>query len=135
MKTLSLLALGLFSLSTQAAPAADPEQLRVEAVGLIAPFQQQLLGTVKQAMADGGPAQAVEACQSLAPSIAAQHSQAPWTVGRTALKLRNPDNAPDAWERRVLEQFAQRAAAGEPVQQLSHGEVVAGEYRYMQAIG
>lgn len=49
-------------------------------------------------MADGGPAQAVEACQSLAPSIAAQHSQAPWTVGRTALKLRNPDNAPDAWE-------------------------------------
>ena len=59
MKTLSLLALGLFSLSTQAAPAADPEQLRVEAVGLIAPFQQQLLGTVKQAMADGGPAQAV----------------------------------------------------------------------------
>lgn len=135
MKTLSLLALGLFSLSTQAAPAADPEQLRVEAVGLIAPFQQQLLGTVKQAMADGGPAQAVEACQSLAPSIAALHSQAPWTVGRTALKLRNPDNAPDAWERRVLEQFAQRAAAGEPVQQLSHGEVVAGEYRYMQAIG
>lgn len=135
MKTLSLLALGLFSLSTHAAPAVDPEQLRVEAVGLIAPFQQQLLGTVKQAMADGGPAQAVEACQSLAPSIAAQHSQAPWTVGRTALKLRNPDNAPDAWERRVLEQFAQRAAAGEPVQQLSHGEVVAGEYRYMQAIG
>ena len=35
----------------------------------------------------------------------------------------------------MLEQFAQRAAAGEPVQQLSHGEVVAGEYRYMQAIG
>jgi hypothetical protein len=135
MKSLSLFALGLFTLGAHAAPAVDSEQLRNEAASLIPPFQQQLLGTVKQAMTDGGPVQAVEACQSLAPSIAEQHSQAPWKVGRTALKLRNPDNAPDAWERSVLEQFAQRAAAGEPIQEIRHAEVVHGQYRYMQAIG
>jgi hypothetical protein len=35
----------------------------------------------------------------------------------------------------VLEQFAQRAEAGEPIQQIKHAEVVDGQYRYMQAIG
>ncbi|EWC41591.1 DUF3365 domain-containing protein [Pseudomonas stutzeri] len=135
MKSLSLLALGWFALQVHAAPDVDTRQLRNEAASLIPPFQQQLLGTVKQAMADGGPSKAVEACQLLAPGIAEQHSQAPWKVGRTALKLRNPDNAPDAWERAVLEGFAQRAAAGEPIEQLKHGAVVGNEYRYMQAIG
>lgn len=135
MKSLSLLTLGWFALQAHAAPDIDTEQLRGEAASLIPPFQQQLLGTVKQAMADGGPAEAVKACRLLAPEIASQHSQAPWKVGRTALKLRNPDNAPDTWERSVLEQFAKRSAAGEPIEQLKHGEIVAGEYRYMQAIG
>lgn len=135
MKSLSLLALGLLTLNLHAAPASDTDQLRNEAASLIPAFQQQLLATVKQAMADGGPSQAVEACQLLAPEIAQQHSQAPWKVGRTALKLRNPDNAPDTWEQSVLEQFAQRSAAGEPLAQLSRDEVIGDEYRYMQAIG
>ncbi len=135
MKSLSLLALGLLTLNLHAAPASDTDQLRNEAASLIPAFQQQLLATVKQAMAEGGLGQAVEACQLLAPEIALQHSQAPWQVGRTALKLRNPDNAPDAWELSVLEQFAQRSAAGEPLAQLKRDEVVDGEYRYMQAIG
>lgn len=123
-------------LATLAAPAiaADTRQLAAEGAALIPPFQQQLLDTVKAAMQDGGPAKAVEACQSLAPQIAARHSQAPWRVGRTALKVRNPANAPDVWERRVLEQFAARAAAGEPVAELRHAEVVDGEFRLMKAI-
>ncbi|MCQ4346839.1 DUF3365 domain-containing protein [Pseudomonas stutzeri] len=123
-------------LATLSAPAiaADPQQLAAEGAALIPPFQQQLLDTVKAAMQDGGPAKAVEACQLLAPQIAAQHSQAPWQLGRTALKVRNPDNAPDAWERQVLERFAARAAAGEPVMELRHAEVVDGEFRLMKAI-
>ncbi|SEJ72171.1 Protein of unknown function [Pseudomonas linyingensis] len=127
--TLSLLA-------TLSAPAlaADVQQLTAEGAALIPPFQQQLLDTVKAAMQEGGPVKAVEACQLLAPQITAQHSQAPWKVGRTALKLRNPNNAPDAWERQVLEQFAARAAAGEPVMELKHAEIVDGEFRLMKAI-
>ncbi|MCQ4323599.1 glutamate synthase [Stutzerimonas stutzeri] len=135
MKALSLIALATLACGVHAAPMPDTEQLRSEAASLIPAFQQQLLGTVKQAMADGGPSKAVEACQLLAPGIAEQHSKAPWQVGRTALKIRNPDNAPDAWERQVLEQFARRAAAGEPLETLAHGEIVGGEYRYMKAIG
>ncbi|TKD43891.1 DUF3365 domain-containing protein [Azotobacter chroococcum] len=113
---------------------AEPQGLEAEARALIPPFAQALQDTVRQALADGGPQNAVQACQSLAPTIAEQHSREPWRVGRTALKVRNPANRPDAWERQVLERFAAAAAAGQPVAGLSHGEVVDGEYRYMQAI-
>ncbi len=123
----------LATLGSQAV-AADTQQLVAEGAALIPPFQQQLLETVKTAMQSGGPAKAVEACQLLAPQITSQHSQAPWKVGRTALKLRNPANAPDAWERRVLEQFAARAAAGEPIAELKQAEIVDGEFRLMKAI-
>ena len=91
------------------AQAADLAQLRGEAEALIPPFQQQLLASVQTAVATGGPAQAVEACRQLAPGIAQQHSVAPWKVGRTALRLRNPDNRPDAWEQAVLEDFQRRS--------------------------
>ena len=97
------------------AQAADLAQLRGEAEALIPPFQQQLLASVQTAVATGGPAQAVEACRQLAPGIAQQHSVAPWKVGRTALRLRNPDNRPDAWEQAVLEDFQRRSQAGEAV--------------------
>ncbi|HAV87224.1 Tll0287-like domain-containing protein [Stutzerimonas balearica] len=135
MHKASLIALSLLSAHLYAATPATDDPLRQEAASLIPPFQQQLLATVKQAMASGGPTEAVKSCHLLAPVIASEHSREPWRVGRTALRLRNPDNAPDAWERKVLEQFEQRAAAGEPLEQLNHGEVIGNEYRYMQAIG
>lgn len=113
--------------------AGDP-QLDAEAKQLIAPFAQQLQATVKQAMQAGGPVAAIEACQLMAPQIASQHSKAPWQVGRTSLKVRNPDNAADDWERNVLTRFAEQVAAGKPLAELSYGEQVGREYRYMQAI-
>ncbi|MBU3055278.1 Tll0287-like domain-containing protein [Pseudomonas indica] len=115
--------------------AAEPwEEMAAEGAALIPPFQQQLLETVKAAMASGGPAKAVEACQLLAPGIASAHWRDGWAVGRTALKVRSPDNAPDAWERAVLERFAERAAAGEPLASMQQAEVVGGEVRLMKAI-
>ncbi|MDG1582266.1 DUF3365 domain-containing protein [Pseudomonas sp. GOM6] len=116
------------------AQATDLAQLRSEAEALIPPFQQQLLASVQTAVTAGGPTQAVEACRQLAPGIAQQHSVAPWTVGRTALRLRNPDNRPDAWEQAVLEDFQRRSQAGEAVARLNRAEVVGGEFRYMRAI-
>lgn len=123
-----------FALLASSAHADTLEALSAEARALVPPFQQHLLQTVKQAMQDGGPAHAVESCQLLAPQIASQHSQAPWQVGRTALKLRNPQNAADAWEREGLESFARRAAAGEPLAGMHQAAIIDGEFRYLQAI-
>ena len=116
------------------AQAEDLQALSAEGLALIPPFQKQLLETVKSALQAGGPLKAVEVCQLQAPQIASAHSRAPWQVGRTSLQVRNPANTADAWERQVLLQFAQRAAAGEPLAGMQHSAVVAGELRVMQAI-
>lgn len=110
------------------------EALAQEGLALIPPFQQALLTAVQTAMAQGGAVAAVQACQLQAPQITAAHSQIPWAVGRTSLKLRNPANAPDAWEQQVLEQFAARAAKGEALENMVQVEVVADELRLMKAI-
>lgn len=135
MKLRALLALATLPLAVQAGTTQTTEALSQEAANLIPPFQQELLATVKNAVATGGPVKAVEACHLLAPEIAAKQGDGVWQVGRTSLKIRNPNNAPDAWERQVLESFAERAAAGAPLAELKHGEMVDGRFRYMQAIG
>jgi hypothetical protein len=131
MRLITAVLIGSLSM---AAYAEDFQALKAEGAALIPPFGQHLMSTVKSAMESGGPVKAVEACQLLAPEIAGQHSKQPWKVGRTSLKVRNPSNTADAWEKQVLEQFAERAAAGEPVTELSHAEVVGDEFRMMKAI-
>ena len=107
---------------------------------VIQQFAQQLQGELGRAMGSGGPVAAIEVCQQEAPGIAAaMSSQHGWTVGRTTDKLRNPDNAPDAWEAEVLAQFAERIEQGEPAMGMSHYEVVSQNgrevFRFMSAIG
>jgi cytochrome c553 len=61
-----------------------------------------------------------------------------WEVGRTSLKVRNQDNAPDAWEEAVLKEFESRKAAGEDPMKLIKAEIVQEEgrqfFRMMKAI-
>ena len=72
-----------------------------------------------QALGESGPVGALEVCRIRAPEIAASVDvTGRLEVGRTALRVRNPDNAPDAWERRMLEDFAARMDAGVPAAEL-----------------
>lgn len=98
-----------------------------------------LKGQLSLAMADGGPIAAIEVCNLVAPEIAHAESMARgWRVGRTSLKLRNPANAPDAWELAVLQDFEARKAAGADPKTLDHAEIVTADgrrsFRYMKAI-
>jgi len=113
---------------------ASEINLEAEAKARIQPFANQLLETVQEAIRAQGAPKAVEACQLMAPQIADRHSHTEWQIGRTSLKLRNPNNAPDAWEQKVLQHFQQEIAQGKPAKELSFGEVVGADYRYMQAI-
>lgn len=99
----------------------------------------QLKAELGRAIAEGGPIAAINVCYLRAPEIAAQLSQASGArVGRTALRVRNPSNAPDDLERSVLEQFAADLGAGpidrplEAVFEIRRGDAV--ERRYMRAI-
>jgi hypothetical protein len=140
MKPLSplLLAAAVYHAGALAAapePASQLDQSRATA----ARFMKTLKGELMQAMQAGGPVNAIAVCNKRAPAIAAElGALRGWEVGRTSLKLRNPANAPDEWERRVLERFEQRKQAGEDPAKLEYYEVVEQDgqpvFRYMKAI-
>ena len=118
---------------------ADMDQNKVEAKRITGAFFEELKGELGKGMQAGGPVAAISVCNSLAPQIAMKHSKnSGWQVGRTSLKLRNPNNAPDAWESKVLQQFAERRAKGEGPDTLVYTETVeeGGDryYRFMKAI-
>lgn len=99
----------------------------------------QLKAELTAAIAAGGPVAAIDVCHTRAPQIAAQLSEESGAqVGRTALRVRNPANAPDDTEREVLEQFSTELSSGKAQGPLEavfeidrNGQV---ERRYMRAI-
>jgi hypothetical protein len=107
--TLALLA----TLSTSVIAADDPvpnwvDEARTGAGALGSQLQQAL----QAAIAEGGPVAGIEVCRHQAPQIAETVSGERLHVGRTSLKVRNLDNAPDGWEARVMQDFERRLAAG-----------------------
>jgi len=100
---------------------------------------QTLKQELQAGMQEGGPINAISVCNLSAPAIANTYSVSRgWDVGRTSLKVRNPANAPDAWERSVLESFEERKTAGEDPAKMEYHEVVrqdgVKQLRYMKAI-
>lgn len=72
----------------------------------------QLISALNEALAEQGPAGGIQVCNVEAPEIAQRVSGSGFEVGRTALRVRSPDNAPDDWEKSVLQRFDARMAEG-----------------------
>ncbi len=142
MRRLAALCLALALLAPRAGAADDSAALQDfarESRGLVKAFVGELQGALRGAIDEGGPVHAIGVCKAEAPDIARAVPPSPaWTLGRTSHKLRNPDNAPDAWETAVLEDFQARAAAGDALKGMERVELVeTGEgqvLRYMKAI-
>lgn len=122
------------------AQAADLNALKGEAVNVVMSFGGPLKQTLGGAMKEGGPVNAIGACNTKAPGIAQQAADASgWSVGRTSLKLRNLNNAPDPWELATLQEFDKRLAAGETPDTIAKAEIVEEDgqktFRFMKAIG
>ena len=138
MKKIALLGL-IACLFTVSAVAEDLSSRVNVSRAAIKGFVGHLGGELKGALKKGGPLEAIKACNTKAMGIAMQHTEKNgWHIGRTSLKPRNSANAPDAWERSVLEQFETRKAAGEDPKKIEHYEVVIQDgkqlFRYMKAI-
>lgn len=131
-----LFAAGLIALPAQ----ADNLQDRTEASrNAVKELQGALVTELQAAMKAGGPVNAIDVCNKKAAAIAGDISQKKgWKIGRTTLKLRNHNNAPDAWEEKTLKDFEKRKAAGEDPAKLEHAEVVNQDgkqvFRYMKAL-
>ena len=122
-------------------PRPDPQQEQF--VAQSAELIKQLGGGLKKelgtAISKHGVPAAIQTCKIQAPIITAQsHADSPLTIRRTSLKLRNLNNAPDAWEINVLNKFEQQLAQGTPMEQLVFAEVTEQngkkQRRFMRAI-
>lgn len=99
------------------ASAPDPELARAQAA--MQDLGQRLRGALRERMQSEGPIGAVGFCHDEAPGIAdAVSRQHGLALGRTALRVRSPANAPSDWQRSVLEDFQARFEAGTPVAEL-----------------
>ena len=99
----------------------------------------ELKAELTSALANAGPTGAIGVCRTRAPEIAARLSRESGAlVSRTALRVRNPANAPDDLQHAILEQFADDLAAGrtemplEAAVEINRGGKI--EHRYMRAI-
>ena len=114
--------------------SADMDEYKAEAKQITGAFFEELKSELVKGMKAGGPVNAIGVCSSIAPEIAMKHSEnSGWNVARTSLKLRNPNNAPDAWETKVLQQFEERRAKGEGPDTLVYAEIVEeGDEKYFR---
>ena len=115
----------------------DKAQLKKEAVSIVKRFGGSLKPELKKAIKAGGPAHAISVCAEKAPAIAqGLRDDTGWYVKRVSLKARNNQTAiPDAWEKKVLEQFDRQQASGETADKMAFSEIVDGRFRFMKAQG
>ncbi|MGM0552928.1 MAG: Tll0287-like domain-containing protein [Pseudomonadota bacterium] len=134
-----------FASTTVAAdtPALSQQEIQERSAAsrdVIQKFAGTLKGELQAAMKSGGPTEAIRVCNERAPEIAADLSaETGMQIGRTSLKLRNPNNAPDRWERLTLQGFEAQRAAGTAATDLPPRFKVEGddgkpEFRFMAAI-
>ena len=134
-KILFLLAIGLSS----SAIAHEHEQFTQEGKAAIKEFSGTLKSALVSAMKSGGPIEAINVCNEVAPIISAELSKKyGFEITRTSLKIRNPNNTADNWEKEILYQFEASKQQGEEVETLFVSEATtqneAHELRMMKAI-
>lgn len=113
--------------------------LTLEAQQLTNTYMKKLKKTLQGSIIASGPAATIKVCSVSTPtikqSLSAQHG---WHVSRTSTRIRNPNNQPDPWELRVLQNFAAKIKKGAPVSGLEETAVVnlngKPAFRYMKAI-
>lgn len=114
--------------------AEDPQLEQSRSV--VQSFATRLKAELKEGLEEGGPVRAVSVCKDVAPQIASEISrQSGANVSRTSLRYRNPANAPEPWQARVLNDFDKQADNPEATAPLEYfARESDGTLRYMTAI-
>ena len=76
-----------------------------QAKSALNPFKKALKETLFKAL-ETSPEVAIDVCSKRAPELAQQASTGTVTVGRSALRLRNPANAPRPWLEKAMAELA-----------------------------
>jgi len=121
---LSILVAPQRAISQQPTAVPDLDARLAIARTAVKKHSHKLKADLAQALKDGGPKHAIGHCVSLSPEIDAIVSEEQGIeIGRTALKVRNSENAPDDWEIAGLERFAKQISEGADPHKLEHYDV------------
>ena len=118
---------------------SDQEQLIKSSKETIGKFAKTLKGELKKAVKEGGLANAIGVCSKKATPIAEKISKENGlTIKRISIKNRNPNNVPSEWQRKVLENFALKHAAGGNLKKMAYAKIVETDgkkqFRFVKAI-
>ncbi len=135
----ALLLLAAPAAAEEAAQAAEEAALAAEARALMQRFGAALKAELSAAIDRGGPPEAIAVCHTRAPEIAAAVSaESGWRVARSSHRLRNPENAPDAYTEAAIADFLAAEAEGRPAAELARSGIVEEEggrvFRMVKAI-
>jgi Protein of unknown function (DUF3365) len=103
-------------------------------------YSDKLRAGILKALKEGGPVGAIGACNTLAPELNTSVTEdSTFEIGRTALRVRNPENAPDSWELAGLEQFQKYLSSGGDPRKIEIFDIVMTKegqrlFRYMRPI-
>ena len=105
----------------------------------IGKFAKTLKGELKKAVKEGGLANAIGVCSKKAGPIAEKISKENGlSIKRVSIKNRNPKNVPSEWQKKVLENFALKHAAGGNLKKMAYAKIVETDgkkqFRFVKAI-
>ena len=129
----------VLGLCASPAMADDFVKFQEDSRTIVKEMASKLGSALQKEMTTNGPAASIKVCKDLAPAITSELSRKTGQrVTRVSLKTRNPLlGMPDAWEQKVLADFARRAEKENPAT-IEYAEIVTepqGTFmRYMKAI-
>jgi len=93
-------------------------QAKVEAESAMDELQQRLSKRLTEALSEGSPEQALDLCATVAREVTEEvAAEKGLVLRRTALRYRNPDNAPTAREREYLQKIQAMLASGDSMEE------------------
>jgi rhodanese-related sulfurtransferase len=90
----------------------------------IGKFAKTLKGELKKTVKEGGLDNAIEVCSKKAGPIAKKISkETGLTISRISNKNRNPNNAPNEWQKKILEKFALKHTVGADLRKVAFSNI------------
>ena len=125
LNTLAILLCSLVPLTSSSETTTEVDPRITQSRQAVMFFADALIAELKFSLEADGPGRAIRVCHIEAPLITKDISQQyNLQIGRTSLKTRNPNNNPDEWETKVLQQFEHRKQNGEAIATLEFFEVM-----------
>lgn len=124
--------------AAHAGGTSEQDDFLADSDALVKKLAMSLQQELRAALQTGDIAGAVSTCHIQAPEITHELNAGDIHIKRTSLKWRNPENAPDQWERDALVNFIEQLDNGVAAKNLQQVAVIENEHgktlRYIRPI-